>query len=201
MSKVVIPIYFDYASTLCYVAWRIVSDLEHELEFEALWKGVPIRLRDSASRPGNALGPIERAKVINVIAETGVQVMPPERWIDSDAALQGAELARAANAFAAYHAAVFRAAFELRRDIADTNVLTEIATGVGIDRDAFRDGLLGRRMAQRIAEHKAEADRFSALGYPAFILGDFPLIGIQPIETMRMLIRRFIDRRTQEPGN
>jgi protein-disulfide isomerase len=56
-------------------------------------------------------------------------------------------------------------------------------------------------MAQRLANHKAEADRFSALGYPAFILGDFPLIGIQPIETMRMLIRRFIDRRTQEPGN
>ena len=201
MPKVVIPIYFDYASTLCYVAWRIVSELEHELEFEALWKGVPIRLRDGASRPGNALGPIERAKVINVIAETGVQVMPPERWIDSDAALQGAELARAANAFAAYHAAVFRAAFELRRDIADTNVLTEIATGVGIDREAFRDGLHSRRMAQRIADHKAEADRFSALGYPAFILGDFPLIGIQPIETMRMLIRRFIDRRAQEPGN
>jgi predicted DsbA family dithiol-disulfide isomerase len=201
MSKVVIPIFFDYASTLCYVAWRIVSDLEHELEFEALWKGVPIRLRDGASRPGNALGPIERAKVINVIAETGVQVMPPERWIDSDAPLQGSELARDANAFAAYHAAVFRAAFELRRDIADTNLLTEIATGVGIDREAFRDGLHSRRMAQRIAEHKAEADRFSALGYPAFILGDFPLIGIQPIDTMRMLIRRFIDRRTQEPGN
>jgi predicted DsbA family dithiol-disulfide isomerase len=201
MPKVVIPIYFDYASTLCYVAWRIVSELELELEFEPLWKGVTIRLRDGASGPGNALGPIERAKVINVIAETGVQVAPPERWIDSDAALQGAELARAANAFAAYHAAVFRAAFEHRRDIADMNVLTDIATGVGIDREAFLDGLRSRRMAQRIADHKAEADRFSALGYPAFILGDFPLIGIQPIETMRMLIRRFIDRRTEGPGN
>jgi predicted DsbA family dithiol-disulfide isomerase len=201
MPKVVIPIYFDYASTLCYVAWRIVSELESELEFEALWKGVPIRLRDGASRPGNALGPIERAKVINVIAETGVQVTPPERWIDSDAALHGAELARAANAFAPYRAAVFRAAFEHRRDIADTNVLTDIATGVGIDGEAFLDGLHSHRMAQRLANHKAEADRFSALGYPAFILGDFPLIGIQPIETMRMLIRRFIDRRTQEPGN
>jgi hypothetical protein len=39
------------------------------------------------------------------------------------------------------------------------------------------------------------------LGYPAFILGDFPLIGIQPIETMRLLLRRFIAQRTQNPGN
>jgi predicted DsbA family dithiol-disulfide isomerase len=201
MSKIVIPIYFDYASTLCYVAWRIVSELETELEFEALWKGVPIRLRDGHSRPGNALGPIERMKVLNVIAETGVHVTPPERWIDSDAALQGAELAREAQVFAAYHASVFRAAFEDRIDIGDVNVLAEIAARAGLDRDHFLDGLCTQRMESRIVEHKAEADRFSALGYPAFILGDFPLIGIQPVETMRLLLRRFIDQRTQNPGN
>jgi predicted DsbA family dithiol-disulfide isomerase len=201
MPKAVIPIYFDYASTLCYVAWRIVSELEGELEFEPLWKGVPIRLRDARSIPGNALGPIERMKVLNVIAETGVQVIPPDRWIDSGAALQGAELARESNAFAAYHAGVFRAAFEHRRDIADTAVLGEIAADAGLDRNRFLDDLRSGRMASRIADHKAEADRFSALGYPAFILGDFPLIGIQPIDTMRLLLRRFIDRRAAEPGN
>jgi hypothetical protein len=31
------------------------------------------------------------------------------------------------------------------------------------------------------------------------ILGDFPLIGIQPTETMRMLLKRFIEQRTAEP--
>jgi predicted DsbA family dithiol-disulfide isomerase len=201
MPKAVIPIYFDYASTLCYVAWRIVSELEGELEFEPLWKGVPIRLRDARSIPGNALGPIERMKVVNVIAETGVQVIAPDRWIDSGAALQGAELARESNAFAAYHAGVFRSAFEHRRDIADTAVLGEIAADAGLDRNRFLDDLRNGRMASRIADHKAEADRFSALGYPAFILGDFPLIGIQPIDTMRLLLRRFIDRRAAEPGN
>src|ERR1700737_2274350 len=112
MPKVVIPIYFDYASTLCYVAWRIVRELEGELGFTALWKGVPIALRDHSARPRNSLGPIERIKVMNVVAETGIQVAPPERWIDSDAALQGSELAREAGVFTVYHEAVFRAAFE-----------------------------------------------------------------------------------------
>jgi len=28
MPKIVIPVYFDYASTLCYIAWRIVGQLE-----------------------------------------------------------------------------------------------------------------------------------------------------------------------------
>ena len=56
-------------------------------------------------------------------------------------------------------------------------------------------------MRPRIAEHKIEADSVSAIGYPAFILGDYPLIGIQPIETMRLLLRRFVSQRAREPGN
>jgi predicted DsbA family dithiol-disulfide isomerase len=199
MGKTIVPIFFDYASTLCYVAWRIVRELEPELGFEALWKGVPIRLRDSHAGPGRALGAIERMKVMTVIAETGVRVTPPEHWIDSDAALIGSELAREANAFAAYHDGVFRAAFEQGRDIAGLGALVEIASAAGIEPGCFREGIIGRRTADRIAENRREADSFSALGYPTFILGDFPLIGIQPKETMRLLLRRFIERRAAEP--
>ena len=61
----------------------------------------------------------ERNKVIAVAAETGIAVMPPDAWLDSGAALQGAEMAREAGCFAAYHEAVFRAAFEERLDIGD----------------------------------------------------------------------------------
>jgi predicted DsbA family dithiol-disulfide isomerase len=199
MLKVIIPVYFDYASTLCYIAWRIVRELEPELGFEALWKGVPIRMRDRQSRPGNSLGDLERMKVMTVIAETGIQVRPQEKWIDSDAALMGSELARATNTFASYHEGVFRAAFEERRDIANLEVLGEIAAASGFDRASFTEDVVKRRMAARIAQNKDEADRFSALGYPTFILGDFPLIGIQPKDTMRLLLQRFIDQRRNEP--
>jgi predicted DsbA family dithiol-disulfide isomerase len=199
MSQIVIPIYFDYASTLCYVAWRIVGQLEPELGFTALWKGVPIALRNYRTRPGLPLGPLELETIRSVAAETGIAVEPPARWLDSDKALQGSELAREAGAFAAYHDAVFRVAFEQRADIGDLEVLRAIATGAGMEPAHFRDEVERGRMASRIAANKAEADRFSALGYPSFILGDFPLTGIQPIETMRKLLARFIERRVAEP--
>ena len=199
MAKTVIPIYFDYASTLCYVAWRIVSQLERELGFTALWKGVPIALRNYRTRPGLPLGPLELGRIRNVAAETGIAVEPPARWLDTDKALQGSELAREAGAFAAYHDAVFRAAFEQRADIGNLDLLSAIAARAGLDRARFRDDLERGRMAARIAANKAEADRFSALGYPSFILGDFPLTGIQPIESMRMLLARFLERRAAEP--
>lgn len=201
MARTVIPIYFDYASTLCYVAWRIVGELRRELDFEPLWKGVPIRFRDGRARPGNRLGPIEKMRIATVIAETGVAVTPPESWIDSQAALEGAELARAAGRFDAYHDAIFRAVFEERRDVAEVASLGEIAAAAGIARDTFIAGLRGGAMGARLREYRREADSFSALGYPAFVLGDYPLTGIQPIATMRLVLARYLERRATEPIN
>jgi predicted DsbA family dithiol-disulfide isomerase len=199
MSRLRIPIYFDYASTLCYIAWRIVTPLEDELGFEALWKGVPIAARDFRAKPGRVLGERERQKVLFVAAETGVRVAPPPSWIDSTLALNGSEVARDAGVFAAYHDAVFRAAFDEGADIADRGVLEAIAERAGIERAEFRAALDRDAIAARIADNQREADEFSALGYPTFILGDFPMIGIQPIESMRLLLGRFIRQRAEEP--
>ena len=199
MGRIRIPIFFDYASTLCYIAWRIVGPLEDELGFEALWKGVPIAARDFRAKPGRTLGERERQKVLFVAAETGIRVAPPSIWIDSTLALQGSEVARDAGAFPAYHDAMFRAAFDDGADIADRRVLEEIAQLAGIDSTWFRDALDSGAMAERIDQNKREADEFSALGYPTFILGDFPMIGIQPIESMRMLLGRYIRQRADEP--
>jgi predicted DsbA family dithiol-disulfide isomerase len=199
MNPIRIPIYFDYASSLCYIAWRIVSPLEGELGFEALWKGVPIAMRDFRAKPGRVLGERERQKVLSVAAETGIRVAPPPSWIDSTLALQGSEIARDEGLFPAYHDAVFRAAFENGVDIADRRVLEAIAERAGLDPAKFRAALDSGAMSARLLEHKREADEFSALGYPTFILGDFPMIGIQPIETMRLVLGRFIRQRAEEP--
>lgn len=199
MRPVRIPIYFDYASTLCYIAWRIVGELERELEFEALWKGVPIALRDFGAQPGRELTERERHKILMVAGETGIAVTPPRRWIDSAAALRGSELARDGGVFREYHDAVFRAAFEQAADIARPELLEEIAQRAGLERAEFRAALASGAMEERMAAHKREAEEFSAFGYPAFILGDFPLTGIQPIESMRLILARFLRQRAQEP--
>jgi predicted DsbA family dithiol-disulfide isomerase len=201
MERVIIPIYFDYASTLCYIAWRIVTELESEMGFESLWKGVPISIRDFKARAGLELGPREYEKVVMVAAETGIAVTPPKIWINSDAALMGAELAREAKAFPAYHAAVFRGAFDHGLDISNREVLADIAHRAGMNRARFLDDLQSERPASRIADNKREADEQAALGYPTFILGEFPLIGIQPKTTMRMIIARYMRQREQNPGN
>src|SRR5215469_567892 len=135
MARIQVPIFFDYASTLCYIAWRIVGELERELDFAALWKGVPIAIRDHRARPGRIVNDRERQKVLMVAAETGVSVAMPPAWLDSMGALEGSEIAREAGVFRAYHDAIFRAAFEARRDIGNHAVLAEVALQAGLDPD------------------------------------------------------------------
>jgi predicted DsbA family dithiol-disulfide isomerase len=51
---------------------------------------------------------------------------------------------------------------------------------------------------ERIKENEAEATTFGIVGYPTFMLGAFPLIGIQPAETMRLLIQRYVDKAREQ---
>jgi len=199
VAAVLIPIYFDYASTLCYVAWRIVGQLETELGFEALWKGVPIARHHSGARRHGTLDTGELQKIMAVSAETGIPVSPPKRWADSLKALQGAELARQAGVFADYHEAIFRAAFEQGSDIGSLDLLAEVAERVGMDRAGFVRDISSGKMAGLLEDHEREADRFSVIGYPTFLLGDFPLTGIQSTESMRLLLGRFLEIRSKEP--
>ncbi|HJU10363.1 MAG TPA: DsbA family protein, partial [Candidatus Binataceae bacterium] len=117
------------------------------------------------------------------------------RWINSEAALMGSELARGAGVFDQFHDSVFQSGFEQRLDISDPDLLTELAIASGIDGETFRHAIRMRLAAPQLAANKNEADQFSAVGYPTFMLGEFPLIGIQPIETMRLLLSRFLSQR------
>jgi predicted DsbA family dithiol-disulfide isomerase len=199
-TDIVIPIFFDYASSLCYVAWRIVRELEVELGFKSHWIGVPIAWRNARNRPGEPLSAIECMKISDVAIETGIRIVPPAYWIDSEAALKGSEAARAANCFDQYHTAVFRAAFEQRRNIADMDLLAGIAAETGMEAEKFKAELRAGVSGERLKANRAEADRAGAIGYPTFMLGEYPLIGIQPKPTMRLLIERFRQKRRAE-GN
>ena len=141
----------------------------------------------------------ERQKVLFVAAETGVRVpfAPPSSWIDSIPALQGSEVARDAGVFRAYHDAVFRAAFDEGADMRTPTCSTGSRSAPASIYSKFREALDSGSMSARLDDHKREADEFSALGYPTFILGDFPMIGIQPVESMRLLLSRYSNSPTR----
>jgi len=198
MTNIIIPIYYDYASSLCYVAKKVMEQLAGHLEIELLWKGVQISRRHLGWKNGEMIGDEARGKIFRVARETGVTVRVPERWLNSAYALEGAEFAREQGQFAAYQDAVFAAAFEEGKDIGDLTLILSLAEHIGLWPAGLEQALKAGTFTARVKENEAEAASFGVVGYPTFLLGAFPLIGIQPAETMRLLIRRYIDQTRQQ---
>ena len=201
MSQVIVPIYYDYASSLCYVAKRVMAQLNRRLEIELLWKGVQISRRHQGWKNGEMIGDEAKGKIFRVARETGVTLRVPERWLDSASALEGAEFAREQGRFAEYHDTVFAAVFEEGKDISDWQTLLSLAEGIGLRAADLEQSLKRGAFTERVKETEAEATTFGIVGYPTFMLGAFPLIGIQPAETMRLLIRRYIDQARKQLGH
>jgi len=198
MSRVIVPIFYDYASSLCYVAKKVMEQLHGQLEIELLWKGVQISRRHQGWKNGEMIGDEAKGKIFRVARETGVTLRVPERWLDSAYALEGAEFAREQEKFPEYHDTVFAAVFEEGLDIGDLQTLLSLAERAGLSGVQLEQALKAQTFTEHVKANEAEAATFGVVGYPTFMLGAFPLIGIQPAETMRLLIQRYVDKAREQ---
>lgn len=198
MASVIVPVYFDYASSLCYVAKKVMEQLQGKLEIELLWKGVQISRRHRGWKNGEMVGDEAKGKIFRVARETGVELRVPERWLDSSYALEGAEFAREQGKLQDYHDRVFAAIFEEGIDVGDLSTLLGLAESIGLSATKLEEALATGALTSRVKENEAEAATFGVVGYPTFLLGEFPLVGIQPAETMRLLIQRYVDQKQKQ---
>ena len=201
MANVKIPLYYDYASSLSYVAKRVMQQLEGQLEIDLLWKGVQIARRHKGWKNGEMIGDEVKGKIVRISRDTGVPLRIPAKWLDSSYALQGAEFAKDHNLFPEYHEAVFAAAFEKSKDIGELTTLLGIAEQVGLSGTALESALQSGNLNKRVDDTEQQAATFGVVGYPTFMLGEFSLIGIQPAETMRLLIQRYVEKAREHVGH
>jgi len=81
----VIPVYFDFASTLCYAAHRVMSRLAGDLTAAGIaldWRPIDLARITGWKRGVDAVGG-RRAHVLQVARELAGSVRMPPRWIDS----------------------------------------------------------------------------------------------------------------------
>ncbi len=78
-------VYYDFASSLSYVAQRVLARIERQLAAERIelrWKAIDLT-RIGRFRRGRLLDPGRRKSLIEVAAALGVELDPPARWPDS----------------------------------------------------------------------------------------------------------------------
>lgn len=97
--------------------------------------------------------------------------------------------------------ALFRAHFNQRRNLADPEVLLEIAASVGLHRLAARAALEDTALDARVRAEQREAYDMNITGVPAMIIeGRFLIPGAQAPETYVDALRRVVQRRRTAVG-
>jgi predicted DsbA family dithiol-disulfide isomerase len=194
-APLVIPVYFDFASTLCYAAHRVMGRLALELDGAGIaldWRPIDLARITGWKRGADVVGG-RRAHVLRVARElTGAVRMPPQ-WIDSRPAAAVTLALRGTSKEPAWRERVWTAVFEEGRDPDDEGELSAWARDLELD-----EGVLD----VRIAAVDAETDRAHALGVdgvPTFLLGPWPMPGIQEDATMLALLCRYAERQRRPP--
>ncbi len=104
---------------------------------------------------------------------------------DSRPALVGAKYAEAQGLGEAYHGAVFRAYWQEGLNIAETAVLTGVASQIGLAEDAFLAALDDVEWIRAVEADIAQARQYGLTAVPALVFGNRYLVsGAQPYEIL-----------------
>jgi len=129
----------------------------------------------------------------------GLQLKQAELGIDTRLAHIGAKVARNLGKEDAYHAEVFQAHWIARRNISDPEVLVEIASRLGLDADAFRQGLQDDTLHAEVLGEELGAQQIGIRGVPALIIANrYLLSGAQPAGRLLRLFQEYQERGTLE---
>ena len=191
-------VYYDFASSLSYVAHRVLARIDVQLAAEHVdlrWKAIDLTGVGNFQR-GRLLDPARRESLLRVAAALDVEFDPPARWPDSRLAGEVAVilderidrgLDRAIER--EWRAAAFGAYYEQESEVED--LLRDFERRAPFPIGAADDLAAGRRLA----EVTRSAVAAGVEGVPTLMLDVFPLCGIHDEETMLGMIQRYARRR------
>ena len=123
--------------------------------------------------------------------EAGLPLGSRTRLANSRLALEAAEWAKALGPAAhdGLHRAIFQAYFVDGRNIGDVEVLVEAATSCGLDPADLRLALAEGRYREAVQKQGEEARELGVTAVPTFLAGGYVVVGAQPSEALRRLMR------------
>lgn len=185
-----VPLYYDFASSLCYVAHRVLPRCEAriaELGIALVWTPLDLgRLVGGYSR-GAEVHAVRRENAARVAHELGVPLSVPRVWPDSRALAAAALLAEPLGRGASWRERAFSAVFEEGRLEVDAEAAAALAHELALD--LAPAAIAGALPALDTLTERAREQQVS--GVPTFLLGRWPFGGIQSDDTMLRVLERF----------
>lgn len=191
-----LPVYYDFASTICYVAHRVLGRLAariDDLGVDLEWRPVDLTGLTGWRRGARVSGP-GRENALRVASELGVPVRMPGFWLDSRPAHAiGLGLAEDRVKEEVWRERVWSAVFEENRDVGADGTIEILAREVGVAPEVAAPPAALETATGRAREAGIEA-------VPAFLIDTWPMGGIQDDQSMTAFFERYVRKRRREKG-
>lgn len=193
MDPILVPVHYDFASTICFVAHRLMERVElDDLGLELRWEPLDLGYM-MGWPPGSPVEGPRRENAQRVANELGVELKLPGAWPASRPALAVALSLAGTPSEPAWRERIFCAVYEEGRDPGDPEELERFGRDLGVDVAAGRDPA---RIAELEDRTRAAAED-GVTGLPTFMLAGLPIGGIQEVPTMRRMLSRYAERQRE----
>ncbi len=191
MEIVSIRVYYDFASTLCYVAHRVLLEVETEiadLGVDLEWRPIDLTMAAPWDR-GDSFREEVRTAVRNTGMALGIDTEMPDPWLDSRPAAHVALSAPSAEAEAHWRKEVFDSIFERKTPELTPELLRLAKETIGLD--SIPDAEQG---FERVEESTHEAIALGVSGVPTFLLDNWVFGGVYDGESMVEILRKLSEQ-------
>ena len=191
MEIVRMRVYYDFASTLCYLAHRVLSEVGEQIEelgVELEWRPIDLTMTVPWAR-GDSFPEEIRAAVRNTGKALGVDVEMPDPWLDSRPASLVALRAPSDGVEARWRREVFDSIFE-RKNCELTPDLVSLAIEL-----VGPDSLPGKEESfLSVEESTQEAIAFGVTGVPAILLDNWLFGGVYDGDSMVAILQQLSEQ-------
>jgi predicted DsbA family dithiol-disulfide isomerase len=120
-----------------------------------------------------------------------IRIKLPSLQPRSRRAHEAAHWAKHQGTFSEYNEALFRAFFERGEDISNVDVLSRLASDLGLDSNSLQQALDKDEYLESVLADEREARKLGISGVPAFVANrEAALSGVQSVENLKKLIER-----------
>jgi predicted DsbA family dithiol-disulfide isomerase len=198
-----LTMFSDFICPFCYIGFETVRRLKPEFDLHLEWRGFEIHAdwpaegmpAENFHRGMSAQARRAGWDRIEAMADAiGLKIKPPATLSNSHAALEAAEFARESPLGEQFEERVYRAYFQEGRNLGTRGLVSELASEVGIDSSAMDEALASGKYDLKLKNNALVANQRGVGGVPTFFLGDFPLVGAQSEDVMRLVLTRARER-------
>jgi predicted DsbA family dithiol-disulfide isomerase len=186
--------YSDNVCPFCTIGARRIEKLQEEMDFEIEWRSFELHPEVSPAGMGfeQYFGGKGTELVDNVL-DYGKDVslkIGTRSLYNSRNSLKVNEYAKREGKFEAFHKAIFKAYLEDDKNIADIEILLDLAVEIGLDREKTKAFIESNEAEEIITNSRNEALRLGINSVPSFIIGNNLIRGAYPYDSMKELFTK-----------